>query len=187
MSLSLVTLPGSVVSADSASHETSRIGDKPSATYTRPLWNDRPRGVQFVYPCSNDPSTTPVSGLISLIVVEPCDVCQIADPSGSIPYRLLVGLTGISSMISAPEAVLAESAMAASEASTPGTPHLQLCPRMGREYTPRGKGEALEERPALVLAEDLAHRSADLADRGVGGERFPDGVEQVALALGGFA
>ena len=47
--------------------------------------------------------------------------------------------------------------------------------------------DRLEERPALVLAEDVAHRVADLADRGVGGERVADRVEQVAVAAGDVA
>src|SRR5687767_7364685 len=41
----------------------------------------------------------------------------------------------------------------------------------------------LEESAALVLAEDLAHRATDLADRCVGRERVADGVEQVALTF----
>src|SRR6187549_4188955 len=45
----------------------------------------------------------------------------------------------------------------------------------------------LEERPAAVLAEDVAHRAADLADRGAGGERGADRVQQVALAAGDVA
>ena len=45
----------------------------------------------------------------------------------------------------------------------------------------------LEERAALVLAEDVAHRAADLADRGVGGERGADRVQQVAVAAGDLA
>src|SRR3954449_11320340 len=42
----------------------------------------------------------------------------------------------------------------------------------------------LEEGAALVFAEDLAHRAADLADRGFGGEGGADRVEQVAVAAG---
>ena len=45
----------------------------------------------------------------------------------------------------------------------------------------------LEERAALVLAEHVAHRVADLADRGVGGERLADRVQQVAVAAGDLA
>src|SRR5919205_1381592 len=45
----------------------------------------------------------------------------------------------------------------------------------------------LEERAALVFAEDLAHRAADLADRGVGFERGADRVEEVAVAAGDVA
>src|SRR5204863_8741088 len=44
-----------------------------------------------------------------------------------------------------------------------------------------------EERPALVLAEHVAHRPARLADRGPVAERVPDRVEQVAVAAGDLA
>src|ERR1700754_1428728 len=46
---------------------------------------------------------------------------------------------------------------------------------------------ALEEGAALVFAEDVAHRAADLADRGVGGEGGADRVEEVAVAAGDLA
>src|ERR1041384_5784262 len=56
-------------------------------------------------------------------------------------------------------------------------------PASGRG-TPIPTGQApLEERAALVFAEDVAHRAADLADRGVGGERGTDRVQEVALAV----
>ncbi len=45
----------------------------------------------------------------------------------------------------------------------------------------------LEERPAAVFAEDVAHRAADLADRGVGCEGGADRVQQVAVAAGDVA
>ena len=45
----------------------------------------------------------------------------------------------------------------------------------------------LEERAALVLAEDVAHRAAHLADRGARAQRVLDRVQQVALALGDLA
>src|ERR1700753_2535685 len=47
--------------------------------------------------------------------------------------------------------------------------------------------ERLEEGAALVFAEDVAHRAADLAQRGVGGERLADRVQQVAVAAGDVA
>ena len=46
----------------------------------------------------------------------------------------------------------------------------------------------VEERAApLVLAEDVAHRAADFADRGVGGEGGADRVQEVAVAAGDVA
>ena len=42
----------------------------------------------------------------------------------------------------------------------------------------------LEEGAALVFAEHVAHRAADLADRGVGGEGGADRVQEVAVAAG---
>ena len=50
-----------------------------------------------------------------------------------------------------------------------------------------GGAVGLEEGAALVFAEDVAHRAADLADRGVGGERGADRVQEVALAAGDVA
>src|SRR3954454_13120731 len=47
--------------------------------------------------------------------------------------------------------------------------------------------QSLEEGAALVFAEDLAHRAADLADRGVGGEGGADRAEEVAVAAGDVA
>ena len=47
-------------------------------------------------------------------------------------------------------------------------------PRHASLRRPNRGTSALEERPALVLAEDVAHRAADLADRGVGA-RAPRG------------
>src|SRR3954447_21433720 len=41
---------------------------------------------------------------------------------------------------------------------------------------------ALEERAAAVLAEDVAHRVADLADRAAGAQRFLDRGQQIAVA-----
>src|SRR5262249_8671731 len=44
-----------------------------------------------------------------------------------------------------------------------------------------------EERTALVFAEDVAHRVADLADRAAGAQRLLDRRQQVAVALRGRA
>ena len=69
-------------------------------------------------------------------------------------------------------------------ASTGGRPFLpRLADRTG-EQTVQAR---LEEGAALVFAEDVAHRAADLADRGVGGERGADRVQEVALAAGDVA
>ena len=58
-----------------------------------------------------------------------------------------------------------------------GPAGLRLLPVASRVHRQR-----LEERAALVLAEDVAHRVADLADRGAVAQRVLDRVEQVAVA-----
>ena len=52
--------------------------------------------------------------------------------------------------------------------------------RGGRAPLPSPWARCSEERPALVLAEDLAQRSADLADRGAGAQRLLHRRQQVA-------
>src|SRR4051794_20687987 len=42
----------------------------------------------------------------------------------------------------------------------------------------------LEERAAAVLAEDVPHRVADVADRAAGTQRLLDRRQQIAVALG---
>src|SRR5687768_12400391 len=60
-------------------------------------------------------------------------------------------------------------------------------PDRGRRQAPVCRALSLEEGAALVLAEYVAHRVADLADRGVGCERVADRQQQVALAAGDLA
>src|SRR5215211_9334716 len=52
---------------------------------------------------------------------------------------------------------------------------------------PKARTAALEERAAAVLAEDVSHRVADLADRAAGAERLLDRREEVGVAASGLA
>ena len=58
-------------------------------------------------------------------------------------------------------------------------------PASGQTFdSARSRKRPLEEGAAAVFAEDVAHRAADLADRGFGGERGADRVQQVARRRG---